>query len=664
MCHSILEIFVAHSLLQDVSRIADPQSAALPGAIAPASHPSSPATQGTQTSAPLAPDSEPPEREVTRSHDSRSATRPIVAIIVASAVFYFAREILLPLAMASVLAIILSPLAARIEQYLGRLAGAAIVVGVLVMGVVGIGYFLTLELTSTVAKVSDYSHNIAVKIAAIEESTPAWLQRAQTAMKTVQEEVQRTNPQPKPKQKTTLVQSAPISPALDDLLRPVLPLIAGIAEALLTTVLLFFLLYGRKDLRDRLVRLGARVRITITAQAIDAAGNAISHYLMLFSLMNLGFGIAIGVVGWMLGLPNPELWGAVAFLLRFVPYVGALTAAILPSMVAVAVFPGWGKSIEVFGAFILLDQVAAQLIEPFLIGNGIGVSPVALLVSAMYWGWIWGPFGLLLSVPLTACLKVAGDYIEEFDFFSLLFGAEAAADNYQEYYRRLLEMDKPGARTLALRYCDSYGLEATFDDVLVPAIIFAGHERAENHISAENEKLTIETTFELVNDLAHRVDRLNTSPRLRALGMCAPGEQHSLDVLMLLAVLYEDGITTRFIDSSEAVDELRKYVRHFAPDVVCVSCIDPGHIDATADFIRGLKADWSKLVIVASGPAAEEAATQLLDAGCTYICASRSEGHRVVRAMLWNRADVAEQGRSERSEQGRTTAPLRVQPSE
>ncbi len=566
--------------------------------------------------------------------------------------------------MASVLAIILSPLAARIEQFLGRLAGAAVVVGVLALGVVGIGYFLTLELTSTVAEVSDYSHNIAVKVAAFEKSTPAWLQRAQTAMKSVQEEVQKSNPQPKQKQKTTLVQSAPMLPALDDLLRPVLPLVAGIAEALLTIVLLFFLLYGRKDLRDRLVRLGARVRMTITAQAIDAAGNAISHYLLLFSLINLGFGIAIGVVGWMLGLPNPELWGAVACLLRFIPYVGALTAAILPSMVAVAVFPGWGRSIEILGAFILLDQVAAQLIEPFLIGHGIGVSPVALLVSAMYWGWIWGPFGLLLAVPLTACLKVAGDYIEAFDFFSLLFGAESASDNYQEYHRRLLEMDKPGARTLALRYCDGYGLEATFDDVLVPAIVFAGQEHAENHISAENEKLIIETTYELINDLAHRVDRLNTSPRLRALGMCAPGEQHSLGVLMLLAMLYEDGITTRFIDSSEAVDELRKYVRRFAPDVVCVSCTDPKQIDATADFIRGLKSDWSKLVIVAGGPAAEEGATKLLDAGCTYICASRSEGHRVVRAMLWNRADVAEQGRSEQSEQTRITSPLHVQPSE
>jgi predicted PurR-regulated permease PerM/methanogenic corrinoid protein MtbC1 len=576
-----------------------------------------------------------------RDGERRTSTTPIVAIIVATGVLYFASEILLPIAMASMMAVIFSPVASRLERYIGRVAAAGLVVMTVIAAAVAIGYFIAIELTATVDEISEYSHNIAVKIASLENKTPAWLQRVQNTVKTVQEEVQKSTPQAKHKAPTIVLPAAPASPELRQLLKPVLPILSAIAEALLIIVLLFFLLYGRNDLRDRLVRLAARARITISSQAIDAAGNAVSHYLLLFSMINLGYGIAIAIMGWLLGLPNPELWGALACLLRFVPYVGAITSAVLPSLVALAVFPGWSKSVEVFGSFVVLDQIAAQLIEPFLIGHGIGVSPVALLISAMYWAWLWGPAGLILSVPLTARLKVAGDYIEPFDFFSILFGAEASSDNYQDFYQRLLEHDKPGARTIALRYCDGYGLEATFDDVLIPAIIYAGQERAENHISAENVELIVETIRELIADLSNRVDQHRTGTRLKALGICPSGEQHNLGLRMLIALLREDGVRTWFVDSSSSDEEWRPYVRRFAPDVVCISCTDSERLSDTVEMVRGLKADWSRMTIIAGGAAAEAGAAELLEAGCTYVCASRNEGHRVVRAMLWRHADAS-----------------------
>src|SRR5260370_25227896 len=137
----------------------------------------------------------------------------------------------------------------------------------------------------------------------------------------------------------------------------------GLRNFLLVVTLLFFLLYSRRDLRDRVVRLAARARITLAAQAIETAGQTVSRYLLLFSLTNLGYGLATGTVVWLIGLPNPELWGLLAFLLRFIPYVGAMTSAVLPALVAFALFPGWSKSLEVLGAFIILDHVAAQLVE-------------------------------------------------------------------------------------------------------------------------------------------------------------------------------------------------------------------------------------------------------------------------------------------------------------
>ena len=410
--------------------------------------------------------------------DSSRAARPILAVIVATAVLYLGANILIPLAMAAVLAVIFSPVATRLERYVGSLISAALVVLAAVVALIAVGYFLTVELTEVAVEVSGYSDNIAVKLSALEKGTPLWLQQVESGVGEVEQRLQETNHK-KDKRKPATVQTLTTSPALTEVLKPAVPVLAAFGKGLLVIVLLFFLLYSRRDLRDRFVRLAARVRIPIAAQAIETAGDTVGRYLFLFSLTNLGFGIATGAVVWLLGLPNPAFWGGLGFLLRFIPYVGALASAILPTLVAFAVFPGWTKSLEVLGTYLALDQIAAQFVEPFLIGHGIGVSPVALLFSAMYWTWIWGIPGLLLATPLTACLKVAGDYIPELGFLAVLLGVDQHSEDYHEYYRMLLELDQSGARSLAVRYCDEHGLEATFNDIIRPTLIFMGEERSE-----------------------------------------------------------------------------------------------------------------------------------------------------------------------------------------
>ena len=252
------------------------------------------------------------------------------------------------------------------------------------------------------------------------------------------------------------------------------------------------------------------------------------HYLLFFSLVNLAYGTSMGLVMWALGLPNPAFWGALAFLLRFIPYVGALISAIFPALVAFAVFPGWSKSIEVLTAFIIFDQLAAELVEPFLIGRGIGLSPLALLVSAMFWSWLWGLPGLLLATPLTSCLKVAGDYIPGLSFLSILLGANEGREDYHDYYRKLLEVDEAGARALALRYCDKNGLDPTLSNVIAPALDMMGQERTSDHISQENQRFIVETTDKLIDELGGRFKRPLLIPPVRVLGVCAPGEAHGL----------------------------------------------------------------------------------------------------------------------------------------
>jgi predicted PurR-regulated permease PerM len=291
---------------------------------------------------------------------------PALAIVVATMILYRGGDIFLPITLAIILAVIVTPLCSFLEPYVGRFFSAALVVLVALGAVAAIGYFLSVEMTAVADKVSGYSVNIGNKLGAFENTSPPWLQHLKHALSDVERRVQTGTPAPPSHE---IIQTASAAPSMTENLRPVLPVLGGLVEGLLIIVLMFFLLYSRKDLRDRVVRLIARARVTIAPQAIETAAHTVGQYLLLVSLTNLAFGLACGLVAWFLGLPSAPVWGLLAFLLRFIPYVGAITAAILPALVAFAVFPGWAKSLEVLGSFVLFDQIAAQFIEPLLIGR-------------------------------------------------------------------------------------------------------------------------------------------------------------------------------------------------------------------------------------------------------------------------------------------------------
>jgi predicted PurR-regulated permease PerM len=560
---------------------------------------------------------------------------PICGLIISTAAFYFASPVLLPLVIASILSVVFSGVASRLEPFCGRFLSAAIVVLLVIGFIAALGYFLTIQLTGVADQVSEYSDNIGNKIAALEKNTPPWLQHVKEAVTDVQRRVEGANPAPK---KAPQVMAMPVTSTLSASWKPVAPIVDAIVNTLLIIVLMFFLLYSRKDLRDRFVRLAARARIPIAAKALETASSTVGRYLFLFSLINLAYGIATGTVAWYLGLPNPALWGVVAFLLRYIPYVGAISSAFLPALVAFAMFPGWGKALEILGGFIILDQVAAQIAEPFIIGHGIDVSPVALLVSAMYWSWLWGIPGLLLSTPMTACLKVAGDYIPALSFLSILLGADRALDDYHDFYRALLELNPEGARKIAIRYCDENGLERTFDDVIAPALEITRLERAENHISEENERLILDTTHQLIGEIANRFANARISPSVRVLGVMAPGDANFLSLLMLLEMLRKDGVVASFSGENKSPAEICDLVKRFTPDFVLVSCVVEECIPAAIELVKALRTISTQVLIVATGPAAREHSDELIEVGCSQICASTNEARRAVRNFILQRA--------------------------
>jgi predicted PurR-regulated permease PerM/methanogenic corrinoid protein MtbC1 len=565
------------------------------------------------------------------------ATRTLLGIIIATAVLHYARDILLPISFAAILAVVFSPIVRRLQPWVGRALSSAVAVITGILAIAGIFYFLTAELTSVAVEVSSYSSNIAAKLSHLERSTPAWLRDVENALENIQTELERSPAH----QKTTATHTVQTTQAwspLDEFAKSAGSLISGIAEAALTIVLLFFLLYSRMDLRDRFVRLAARAGIPVAAQAIDAAAETVSRYLLLFSAVNLSFGVITGIILWMLGMPHPELWGTLGFVLRYIPYVGATASALMPTLVAFAVFPGWAKAIEVMATFVGLDQLAAQLVEPFFIGAGVGVSPVALLFSAAFWTWLWGPAGLVIATPLTACIKVVGDYIPALDFFSLLLGADVALEDYHDYYRKLLELNRHDAQALAIRYCDEHGLETTFKEIFAPALRLAGQEFEDGHLGSPNQQFIVDTTRELIAHLGSRFSQPRLPAPFRVLGVCGPGEAHSLGVIVLLELLRLDGIAASFAGENKSLPEIRDFVNRYTPDLICVSCTLPSNVPAAVQTVRALKADRPQLVIIGGGPAAVGAASEFYAAGCARVCTNDNEGRRAVRQYALNRS--------------------------
>ncbi len=341
---------------------------------------------------------------------------------------------------------------------------------------------------------------------------------------------------------------------------------------------------------------------------------------------------------WGLGMPNPELWGTLGFVLRYIPYLGPTVSALAPTLVAFAVFPGWAGAIEVVATFVVLDQIATHLVEPFFIGGGVGVSPVALLFSAAYWTWLWGPAGLVIATPLTACIKVAGDYIPALDFFSLLLGADVALEDYHDYYRKLLELDRHGAQALARHFCDEHGLEATFREIFACALQLAGREFEENHIGSANQQFIIDTTRELIADLGSRFSKPRLPASFRVLGVCTPGETHSLGLMMVLELLRQDGIAASFAGENKTTAEILDFVNRYTPDLICVSYTLPSNLSAAVHTVRALKTSRGNLIIIAGGRGAVSAASELLAAGCARVCANDNEARRVVRQYALHRS--------------------------
>lgn len=449
---------------------------------------------------------------------------------------YFAREVLIPIALAVLLSFLLTPVVRQLERWrFPRAAATLIVVGIGVAVIVLIGYVVAHQFVQVVEQLPDYrgqlhekwdklkNHGGVIKKAEQElhnisaTTQPAALHPAQNTNLQTRETASlpkgptneapgNENPVPvrvvQPPQSNLETAVSTIADWASRFLSP-------LATAFLVLVLVIFMLLTREDLRDRMIRLIGHGRLNLTTQATDDAGNRISRYLGALAIVNSAYGACVAGGLWLIGhflghgtgFPNVLVWGLLVGLFRFIPYVGIWIGASMPLALSFALFPGDAVFFATVGLFITLEVIVSQAVEPYWYGASTGMSALAVLVAAVFWTWLWGPIGLLLSTPLTVCLVVLGKYVPQLQFLDILLGDEPVLPPHTRLYQRLIASDDEEAVELAHEVLKDRTLEKVYDEVLVPALLQAERDFHRDRLDQERLNFVHQSIRDMVEEL-------------------------------------------------------------------------------------------------------------------------------------------------------------------
>jgi len=531
----------------------------------------------------------------------------VASLVLVIACLYWAQAVLIPIALSILLTFLLSPVVGALERLrLGRIP-SVILVAVLAFSLLGgIGWAITLQITSLANDLPKYTKNIKQKIGDLRRAgkgTP--VEKVQTTVEEVMGEIEKGDKAAANEQKPVPVVQAP------SLLWQLPSLLESLAMAGLVIVLVVFMLIERHELRNRLIRLVGYGRLTSTTKALDDAGQRISHYLLMQSIINGSFGLAVGLGLFFIGVPYFILWGFLAAALRFLPYVGPVLAAILPITLSLAVYKGWVQPILVIGLFIVVELFSNLVMETLLYSKSAGISEVALLVAVAFWTWLWGPLGLLLATPLTVCLVVLGKYVPHMEFIGVLMGDEPVMEADVNYYQRLLAKDQDEAAAIVEEYLRTHPVEQVYDDLLVAALSHAKRDR--DSLTDDDEQFIFQATREIVEDLGNRQpgipapavaskaqvdENVAAVPKLRILECAARDQADELALLMLRQLLDSLRCEFELISAEMLASEVVSVVEEKSSAVARIGGVPPGGLARTRYLCKRLRVRFPDLKIV------------------------------------------------------------------
>jgi predicted PurR-regulated permease PerM len=452
----------------------------------------------------------------------RGVGAAIIATIIIGALF-FGREVFVPIALAILLSFVLAPLVGLLQRWhIPRGLSVVSVVLLAFMSIFALGSVIATQVTELAGDLPRYQFTMQEKIKSVRgaAATSGTLERAADVLQDLSKELNRpkdtttssTTPlqTPRPGQEAKPIPvevRQPPPTALESLAALISPLIRPLTTTGITAIFVIFILLQREDLRNRFIKLAGSHDLQKTTAALDDAATRLSRLFLIQLALNAAFGIVIGTGLWIIGIPSPVLWGILAAVLRFVPYIGAVISAVFPLTLAAAVDPSWSMLLWTAALFLVVEPVVGHVIEPLLYGHNTGLSPVAVVASATFWTALWGPVGLVLATPLTICLVVLGRHVERLKFLDVMFGDRPALAPPEMFYQRMLAEDPAEAVDKAEEFLKERPLSAYYDDVALPGLKLAQNDIARAAIDhARSEKIKT-AVIEVVDELADQDDR-------------------------------------------------------------------------------------------------------------------------------------------------------------
>ena len=519
-----------------------------------------------------------------------------VAVVVAA--LYLAKSVLAPLALALLLSFMLSPICDWLEQWrLGRIPAVLIttILGFAILGAAG--WTVVVQMTDLAPNVPGYQKNVEAKWRAVNSRVTALVNQVTKTTESMQATPSKGVREPAGTDESPYavrIVTSPLSP---------LQLFGGIFGTLLeflgstalVVVLVAFFLVRRDDLRDRFIRLAGQGDVTQTTQMLEDASLRVTRYLSMQLLVNSAFGALAGLGLSLIGVPNALLWGILAVVLKFIPYLGAWIAAALPLALSMAISKGWAEPALTIGLYAVLEFVSGNVFEPWLYGKNTGISAVAVLLAAVFWTWLWGIVGLLLATPLTVCLLVIGKHVPRLSFLDTLLGNEPVFELNKRVYQRLVAGDQREATELLDESLALHPLVEVYDGLMLPVLVEAetnwrrGGLSEDRHtfilqclkamIREQDEVLPEPDQGEIRSDqpIDAALNRPGETGAAKRCVLCLPAQDVADEVagMMLAQTLAIPDCLVETAPPAISSRDLIEFAVHRRPDVICISATRP-----------------------------------------------------------------------------------------
>jgi predicted PurR-regulated permease PerM len=561
----------------------------------------------------------PPPRPAAAKQDTLTP-KFMVAVIttVVVAGLYFGRPVLLPLALAVLISFALAPLVSLFKRLsLGNVVPVLISLILAVVVLSSLAAFMGSQLANLATDLPRYQTNLSQKIHSV--VGPAFhndtITRLNHTINNLAEQVTGGRPEESAAIAPNEIKPIPVeirrtSTAPWVVAQTVLgPLIEPLGLIVLVLVFVGFILLQKDDLRDRFVRLAGSRDMQRTTVALDEAASRLSRYLFLQTCINTCFGLVIGGGLWLIGIPNAGLWALMSLLLRFVPYVGVPMAFLFPFTLALAVDPGWSKMVWTIALYGGVEAVIGQAVEPFLYGRSMGLSAVAVVVAAVFWTWLWGPVGLLLSTPLTMCFVVFSRHVESLKFLDVMLGDQPALRFEESLYLRMLADDPDEAADEAEGFLRANSLSAYYDEVAARALMLAQTDVDRGVLDPLRQTRIRDAIKGLIINLADRRDEAAHSADLPeswrmtthepVLCVAGRGPLDEAAALLLVDMLSKYGIAARVVSSDETSATNIRELACEGVHLTCVSYLDPGTFKNARYQVRRLRKRMPNVPVMA-----------------------------------------------------------------